>query len=428
MIEALNHILSGQHQFASDGLLLMIVGGLGVYMRAIPRNLWDWVVSQTTLTITVMDDDAAFVWVKEWFLEQEFLTRIRRVDVDTTLRREQPALIPAQGHHWFWHSGRPFRVEFYRSEEPKGWSSKRSESLTFRTVGRRQSFLKKFVDEIVECHAKSVASASSLYVRDKYWEKVRAYTPRLLESVILKPEEKEHLVLDIEKFQFSKERYSQLGVPYHRGYLFYGPPGTGKTSLVSALAANFGMSIYAISLTDFNDKTLMKAIHDVPPHSVILFEDVDCMKTGNARLDPEEWARKQKPEDRDDKADPLDRVGVTLSGLLNVLDGFHAPENVLFVMTTNKIETLDHALLRPGRIDYRLFLGKAGEEQKIELYIRFFPCASMSEAREFVETYRSAETMAEFQGLLLGLEQGRPADKWIHNRTSERSICLRETT
>ncbi len=87
MIENLNHILSGQHQFASDGLLLMIVGGVGVYMRAIPRNLWDWFVSQTTLTITVTDDDAAFVWVKEWFLEQEFLTRIRRVDVDTTSLR-----------------------------------------------------------------------------------------------------------------------------------------------------------------------------------------------------------------------------------------------------------------------------------------------------------------------------------------------------
>jgi chaperone BCS1 len=429
MFEALKHILSGQHQFASDGLLLMLVGGVGVYMRAIPRNLWDWFVGQTTLTITVTDEDAAFVWVKEWFLEQEFLTRIRRVDVDTTLRREQLAFIPAQGLHWFWHSGRPFRVEFYRSEEPKGWSSKRSELLTFRTIGRRQSFLKQFVDEIVACHEKSVASTSALYVRDKYWEKVQAYKPRLLESVILRPEEKEHLVQDIEKFKAAKERYYQLGVPYHRGYLFYGPPGTGKTTLVSALAASFGMSIYAISLTDFSDKTLMKAIHDVPPNSVMLFEDIDCMKAGNARLDPEDWARRQMPEGSNDRAEPIDRLGVTLSGLLNVLDGFHAPENILFVMTTNRIETLDKALLRPGRIDYRLFLGKAGEEQKIELYMRFFPCASMSEAREFVETYHSAETMAEFQGLLLGLEQGPPAGKWMHNPTSsEPSMCLRGTT
>jgi chaperone BCS1 len=82
MFDALKHILSGQHQFASDGLLLIIVGGLGVYMRAIPQRLWEWFVGQTTLIITVKDDDAAFVWVKEWFLEQKFLTRSRRVDVD----------------------------------------------------------------------------------------------------------------------------------------------------------------------------------------------------------------------------------------------------------------------------------------------------------------------------------------------------------
>jgi mitochondrial chaperone BCS1 len=78
---------------------------------------------------------------------------------------------------------------------------------------------------------------------------------------------------------------------------------------------------------------------------------------------------------------------VTLSGLLNVVDGFHAPENVLFVMTTNKIEALDPALLRPGRIDYKLFLGNADRAQKMELYRRFFPQASEYEAVEFVESH-----------------------------------------
>jgi chaperone BCS1 len=98
-------------------------------------------------------------------------------------------------------------------------------------------------------------------------------------------------------------------------------------------------------------------------------------------------------------------MGVTLSGLLNVLDGFYAPENVLFVMTTNRIEALDTALLRPGGIDYKLFLGKASNRQKTELYRRFFPEATESEAREFVETCDAADTMAEFQGLLLRLER-----------------------
>lgn len=405
MLDGLKHILNGQHQFASDGLLLMIVGGLGVYMRAIPQKLWGWFVRQTTMTITVKDDDAAFVWVKEWFLRQKFMTRIRRVDVDTTVGREQTALIPAQGNHWFWYCGRPFCVEFYRSEETRGWVARRAEWLTFATVGRNQSFVKRFVDEIVECHQRMVAMTSSLYIRDEYWTKVEAYSPRSLESVILRRGEKEHLIQDIEKFKAAKKRYRQLGVPYHRGYLFYGPPGTGKTSLISGLAAHFGMSIYAISLTDFSDKSLARAIHDVPPNSVILFEDIDCMKTGEARLDPQESERNPMRSNVDDKTDPTDRLGVTLSGLLNVLDGFNAPENVLFAMTTNKVETLDQALLRPGRIDYRLFLGEATEEQKIELYGRFFPQTSIEEAREFVGMHRSAETMAEFQGLLLSLDQ-----------------------
>jgi mitochondrial chaperone BCS1 len=402
MLEVLKQILGGQHQFASDGLLLMVIGGLGVYLRVIPLKLWFWLVGQTTMTITVKDEDAAFVWLKEWFLEQKFVRRIRSVDLDTTLRREQTALIPAEGHHWFWYAGRPFRVDSYRSEDKKGWSFKRTEWLTFRTCGRKQSFLKRFVADVVACHERNVALTSSLYIRDDdYWMRVAGYAPRSLDSVMLKAGEKERLVQDIEKFKAAQERYRKLGVPYHRGYLFYGPPGNGKTSIVSALAGRFGMSIYAINLTDFNDKSLSKAINDVPPKSLILFEDIDCMKTGKARPDGD-WAT-SGARAPDGNADAQDRVGVTLSGLLNVLDGFSAPENMLFVMTTNKIDALDRALLRPGRIDYKLFFGGVLEEQKIELYRRFFPKASEPEARWFVETHESAETMAEFQGLLLDL-------------------------
>lgn len=75
----------------------------------------------------------------------------------------------------------------------------------------------------------------------------------------------------------------------------------------------------------------------------------------------------------------------------------------MFVMTTNDVDALDPALLRPGRIDYKLYMGKAAECQKAELYRRFFPDASELEAREFARDHR-ADTMAEFQGLLLALE------------------------
>ena len=411
MFAFIKSILSGPNQFASDGLLLILAGGLGVYLRAVPERILEWCVHQITLSITVKDDDVAFVWVKEWLLEQKFLLRIRRLDMDTRIKPErQLALIPAPGYHWFWWEKRPFRVEFTRTEDKRGWSVTRDETLTFRTVGRRQTFLKEFVERIVECHKQRMAATSSLFVRDEYWVRVRGYRARRLESVILKTGEKERLVQDIEQFRASKERYEQLGVPYHRGYLFYGPPGTGKTSLVSALAARFGMSIYGVSLGDFNDKSLTRAIQDVPTDSVILFEDIDCMKTGKARPDADEREKKPWPEKPGDETDSAERLGVTLSGLLNVLDGFHAPENVLFVMTTNHIEALDPALLRPGRIDYRLLLNTASNEQKIALYQRFFPVASASEAREFVEAHHSAETMAEFQGLLLALDQDRESE------------------
>src|SRR5271168_2709608 len=119
MFEISKHLLGGQHQFASDGLLLMLVGGAGVYLRAIPERLWHWLVGQSTMSITVKDDDAAFVWVKEWFLEQKFLRKIRRVDLDTTLRNERVAMIPAPGKHWFWYRGRPFEVWFSRTESTR---------------------------------------------------------------------------------------------------------------------------------------------------------------------------------------------------------------------------------------------------------------------------------------------------------------------
>jgi mitochondrial chaperone BCS1 len=425
MTEFLKHVLSGQNQFASGGLLLMIVGGLGVWLRAIPLRAWHWAVEQSTLMVTVNDEDAAFVWVKEWFLEQKFLSSIRRVDLDTTLRGDGLALVPAPGTHWFWYGGRPFIVYFYRTEDTKGFTNRRSEGLTFRTIGRRQSFLKQFVTEIVACHEKNVGDKSSLFVHTDYWDRVQGYVPRVLESVILRAGEKERLLEDVEKFKNARQRYRHLGVPYHRGYLLYGPPGTGKTSLVSALAEKFAMSIYAINLADFNDRSLMKAINDVPPGSVVLFEDIDCMKGGKARESNEHPLEREKVHQRDDKKPDI--FGVTLSGLLNVLDGFHAPDNVLFMMTSNHIDALDPALLRPGRIDYRLYLGAAADEQKVELYLRFFPLAAESEAYAFVEARGEVKTMAEFQGTLLAVAENQPSPGTAHPAIPEMTESDRAT-
>jgi len=402
MLQFLKNILAGHNEFASGGLLLMILGGLSVYLRAVPEAIWYWFVKQTTMAVTVKDDDAAFLWVKEWFLEQKFLKRVRHVDLDTTLRTEKIAMIPAPGKHWFWYHGRPFEVWFTRTENTRERTGRRTESFTFRTLGRNRDFLQSFANDIMVCHFKRQGVQSYLYSYDDCWDYVEGYTPRMLESVVLEPGEKELLMNDVARFRKSKQRYQRLGVPYHRGYLLYGPPGTGKTSLVSALAAHFGLSIYMVNLAEFTDRGLTTAVNRVPANSILLFEDIDCMRTSQSRE-----GKESAVGDGNSAVSTKEngQTGVTLSGLLNVLDGFCAPTGVLFVMTTNHIEKLDPALLRPGRIDYKLYLGKASDYQKAELYRRFFPERSKAESQEFVEASRSAETMAEFQGRLLALEQ-----------------------
>lgn len=409
MLPFLKNVLAGRNDFASGGLLLMVIGGVTVWLKTIPERLWDWIVFQTTMMVTVKDDDAAFVWVKEWFLEQKFLKRIRHLDLDTTLRNERIAMIPAPGKHRFWYQGRPFEVWFSRTDNTQERMGRRVESFTFRTVGRNRAVLQSFVEDVVQCHLKREGVCSYLYTYNDGWEYVEGYSSRVLESVVLEPGEKEHLLQDIGHFRNAKERYQRLGVPYHRGYLFYGPPGTGKTSLVSALAGNFGLSIYIINLGDFTDRSLMSAVNQVPRNSVLLFEDIDCMKSSQSRGPTDADGVEERATTASNKGNLSTQNGVTLSGLLNVLDGFHAPSGVLFVMTTNHIEKLDPALLRPGRIDYKLYLAKASDRQKLELYRRFFPDSSEAAAMEFVDASRSAETMAEFQGLLLALAQDEEA-------------------
>ncbi|HZU29471.1 MAG TPA: AAA family ATPase, partial [Candidatus Angelobacter sp.] len=62
MFHFLKGILAGQNQFASGGLLLMAIGGISVWLREIPARIWALIVRQSTMVVTVKDDDDAFTW------------------------------------------------------------------------------------------------------------------------------------------------------------------------------------------------------------------------------------------------------------------------------------------------------------------------------------------------------------------------------
>ena len=113
----------------------------------------------------------------------------------------------------------------------------------------------------------------------------------------------------------------------------------------------------------------------LPRRSLLLLEDVDAAlpEAVKRRNESQQSTQHGSPAETDDQS------GVTLSGLLNCMDGITAPEGVVIVMTTNFPERLDAALLRPGRIDYRMNFGPATREQIERMRARLNPNADVCE-------------------------------------------------
>lgn len=209
------------------------------------------------------------------------------------------------------------------------------------------------------------------------------------------------------------DRYSNCGIPYRRGYLLYGPPGTGKSSLSFAIAGVFGVDIYCISMNDpgLSDGELLRLLSHLPRHCVLLLEDID-----GANI-------QQRNDDNDDRRsthDGRNKSGVSLSGLLNAIDGVASPEGRILIVTTNFPERLDAALIRPGRIDRKVEFKLASKEVSYEMFLRLYSNHEgnaeafdlKSLATKFMEDIPSdLFTPAELQGFFLARTDARDAVK-----------------
>ncbi len=183
--------------------------------------------------------------------------------------------------------------------------------------------------------------------------------PRPLDSVILKQDQKEYLVNDLQMFLESGEMYRSLGIPWRRGYLFHGAPGTGKSSIIKALASHFELNLYYMSLADVSsDSQLIKAVSRIDGKGVLLLEDVDVYGSVQDR----EGDEKNKSNDK----------GPTLSALLNILDGPATPDGLISFLTTNHRDRLDPALIRNGRIDVSEEISLPDLDQIERLWQLFF--------------------------------------------------------
>ncbi|OSX64379.1 hypothetical protein POSPLADRAFT_1045450 [Postia placenta MAD-698-R-SB12] len=202
---------------------------------------------------------------------------------------------------------------------------------------------------------------------------------RPLDTVILDAGLKDAIIKDCQDFIASKDWYMKRGIPFRRGYLLYGAPGSGKTSFIQSLAGEFRLDIYTISLagSDMDDSNLMRLIAQLPERCIILMEDIDAAITITGRRDETGSSNRNQSEST---------RHVTLSGLLNVLDGVSAQEGRILFATTNHIEALDPALTRPGRMDVHYEFKLASKSQITALFTLFFDdLGSENSAKEKIE-------------------------------------------
>ncbi len=263
---------------------------------------------------------------------------------------------PATGRHWFVLDGQLVRLDRDLNDKAKsGPSGTPLETLTVTLpFGRRQT-IERWIAKGAEMEARMARIGPPLHIHiDTYWTRAGEVMRRPISTLVAEDDRLARLLEDVRWFYGARDWYAARGVPWRRGYLLHGPPGTGKSSAIRAIASEMelGLAILDIGRKTLGDDQLSEALADAPSDAVLVFEDVDAAFAGRA-------------------AD--DARGISFSGLLNAIDGVAAQEGRAIFMTTNHIERLDPALIRPGRADMHVELGLVGPRAAKALFLRFFP-------------------------------------------------------
>lgn len=200
-------------------------------------------------------------------------------------------------------------------------------------------------------------------------------------------EEKEDMA-EIVDFLKNPKKYSSLGARIPKGVLLEGPPGTGKTLLAKAVAGEAGVPFFTISGSDFVEMFVGVGASRVRD----LFDDAKKNAPCMVFIDEIDAVGRKRGSGLGGGHDEREQ---TLNQLLVEMDGFGANEGIIVLAATNRVDILDPALLRPGRFDRKVLVGRPdvkGREAILKVHVRNKPLA------EDVDLHEIARTTAGFAG------------------------------
>ncbi|CCU75394.1 putative mitochondrial chaperone BCS1 [Blumeria hordei DH14] len=359
----------------------VFAGGIGLGGLAAATAVFRrWTIKSVSLlkrrllvNLEISKQDQSYQWILAWltlnrstggrFTKQ--LTRINQLSMRTVAASaEKPARFLAQpgyGRHILkYHNA---FVSVNRMKDGKSFNHSTGEpheTITLTTLYAHRHIFEDIFSEAhklqqLEQHGKTMM----LVPRGMDW--VPFGPPRRkrpLDSVILDQGLKMKILSDVREFLDCQQWYVNRGIPYRRGYLLYGLPGSGKSSFIQALAGEIDFNIAMINLSTkgITDDKLSDLLSRIPPKTILLLEDSDAAFINRRQVE----------------SDGYNGQTVTFSGLLNALDGITAGEERITFLTTNHIDRLDQALIRPGRVDMTIRIGEASRYQASEMWTRFY--------------------------------------------------------
>ena len=197
-------------------------------------------------------------------------------------------------------------------------------------------------------------------------------------------ERKQELIKRIDYFNNNKQTYQRLGIPYTFGMLFHGPPGCGKTSAIKAIANYTKRHVIILPVKRIKSIETMKQIflstfvnsYYIPSDKrLYVFEEIDCGQWKNVVMDrtlQEETVPPPLVIINEKEKPVVEEVTINLGEFLELLDGIIEISGRMIILSSNRPEILDSALLRPGRIDFNIEFNKMSRDDVKKMYNLWF--------------------------------------------------------